>query len=159
MVTALRRAVRARRWHELTGAGSDRGSAVVEFLGISMILLIPLVYLVLTLAKVQSASYAVEGAARDATRAYLIAPDEQTAAERAVAVVRVALLDQGIEPDGGELAVECSAAECLTPEGTVTATVSAAVSLPGVPSAWGESLSVTVSATSTAIVEPLRATP
>lgn len=137
----------------------DRGSAVVEFLGISLILLIPLVYLVLTLAKVQGASYAVEGAARDATRAYLIAPDEQTAAERAVAVVRVALQDQGIEPDAADLAVVCSAAACLTPDETVSATVTTAVSLPGAPAALGEKLSITVSATSTAIVEPLRVAP
>lgn len=148
----------ARRWNRLWSDG-DRGSAVVEFLGISLILLIPLVYLVLTLAKVQGASYAVEGAARDATRAYLIAPDEQTAAERAVAVVRVALQDQGIEPDDAELSVDCSAAACLTPEETVTATVTTAVSLPGAPAALAETLSITVSATSTAIVEPLRVAP
>ena len=53
----------------------DAGNAVVEFLGISLILLIPLVYLVLTLAKVQGASYAVEGAAR----VPLAGPDQHVA--------------------------------------------------------------------------------
>jgi hypothetical protein len=158
MVTTRPGCPGARRWHRVC-RDHDRGSAVVEFLGISLILLIPLVYLVLTLAKVQGASYAVEGAARDATRAYLIAPDEQTAAERAVAVVRVALQDQGIEPDAADLAVVCSAVACLTPEATITATVTTAVSLPGAPAALGEKLSISVSATSTAIVEPLRAAP
>lgn len=158
MVTRSTTRACARRWRQVCSS-DDRGSAVVEFLGISLILLIPLVYLVLTLAKVQGASYAVEGAARDATRAYLIAPDEQAAAERAAAVVQVALQDQGIEPDDADLDVLCSAAKCLTPEGTITATVTTAVALPGAPAALGETLSISVSATSTAIVEPLRVAP
>lgn len=47
----------------------DRGSAMVEFLGAALILLVPLLYLVLVLAQVQSAAFAAEGAARESMRA------------------------------------------------------------------------------------------
>ena len=50
----------------------DSGNAIVEFLGIALILLIPLVYLVLVLARLQAAGYAVQGAAKDAGRAYVL---------------------------------------------------------------------------------------
>ena len=48
---------------------SDEGSAVVEFIFLSLLLLVPIVYLVLALASVQSAAFAAEAVARDASRA------------------------------------------------------------------------------------------
>ena len=51
----------------------DEGSSVIEFLGLAVVLLIPLVYLVLTLARIEAATFATEGAAREAARTYVVA--------------------------------------------------------------------------------------
>ncbi len=46
----------------------DEGSAAVEFLMLTLLLLIPIVYLVLAVFTIQGASFAAAGAARDAAR-------------------------------------------------------------------------------------------
>jgi len=40
----------------------ERGSALVELQGVSLVLLVPLVYLMLTMARIQAASFAAEAA-------------------------------------------------------------------------------------------------
>ena len=116
-------------------ATGDDGSAVVEFLGAALILLVPIVYLVLVLGRLQSAAFAVDGAAREAARTFVAASDTGTAQERAVAAVALALDDQGLPPEdaAGALSLTCSADACLDPGGTVEATVRVDVALPGVP--------------------------
>lgn len=113
----------------------DDGSAVVEFLGAALILLVPVVYLVLVLGRLQSAAFAVDGAAREAARIFVAAPDVETAEVRAVAAVALALGDQGLPTAdaAGALSIACSWDECLEPDGTVDATVRVDVALPGVP--------------------------
>ena len=46
---------------------SDGGSASLEFITAGMILLLPMVYLILTMSQIQGGSFAVEGAARGAS--------------------------------------------------------------------------------------------
>lgn len=131
--TALRRvrdAYRAR----VTDGVADAGSALVEFLGISLVLLVPTVYLVLVLGRVQAATFAAEGAAREAARVYVAAADAEQGAARAVTSVAVALTDQGFDDDpAAALEVRCSADPCLTPGAEVAATVQVRVPLPFVP--------------------------
>lgn len=125
-----------RRWRTVvrTADGGDRGSALVEFLGISLVLLVPIVYLVLVLGRIQAATFATEGAAREAARVYVAADDAQQGSTRAVTAVAVALTDQGFEDDPvGALEVRCSADPCLTPGAEVAATVQVRVPLPFVP--------------------------
>nr|WP_233275945.1 pilus assembly protein [Isoptericola variabilis] len=112
----------------------ERGAAMVEFLGATVILLLPLVYLVLTLAQVQAGTFAVEGAAREAARAVVTASSSAEGAARAQAAVGIALADQGFD-GGGSLRLECSHDPCLTPGGTVATEVRLAVPLPFVPEA------------------------
>ena len=57
---------RSRRWIE-----AEDGSASLEFITAGMLLLLPLVYLVLTMAAIQAGAFAVEGAARQAARVYV----------------------------------------------------------------------------------------
>lgn len=93
----------------------ERGSAVVEFLGVSLVLLVPLVYLVLTMARIQAASFAAEGAAREAGR--LIAQAETMADGVAAAQlgVELAFADQGLDVDAASsLTITCSVPDCLT---------------------------------------------
>lgn len=112
----------------------DRGSAVVEFLGVSLVLLVPVIYLILVLSQVQAASFAAEGAAREAGR--LIAHAQSF--DRGVAAARyaseLAFADQGMTVRGSEvMQVTCQEDPCLTPGAYVHVTVRSEVPLPGMP--------------------------
>lgn len=139
----------------------EEGSAVVEFLGVTLVLLVPLVYLVLVLGRVEAAAFAVEGAARDAARAYVVA-DEEAADAHAEAAVALALADQGFDAGAARsLRVACSGDPCLEPGEDVTATVTVRVPLPFVPPLVRDvvPLEVPVSATRTAVVDAFREAP
>jgi len=122
----------AARRVRLTG---EEGSSVIEFLGLSVVLLIPLVYLVLTLGRLEAAMFATEGAAREAARTYVAADGAQEGAARAVAAVGIALRDQGFDDDPATaLTLTCSEVPCLAPGSDVSALIEVRVPLPFVPS-------------------------
>lgn len=146
----------------------DSGSAVVEFLAGTVLLLIPVVYLTVTLGQLQAATFAVHTAAREAARAAVTTDDPAQGAERARAAVHLAMADQGVTGDA-LVTVTCSADPCRpdpTQMGDVAATVlsaevSVTVALPGVPAFLADRvpLSVPVSATVVTQAEPFRAGP
>ena len=144
-----------RRVRDAGGGPSDAGSAIVEFLGVALLLLVPVVYLVLVLGRLQAATFAVDGAAREAVRAVTTAEDAASANERAAAAVGLALEDQGFDGDVADtLTVECDA-DCLAPGTVVTVRVEVAVPLPGVPG-WLQGvvpLEVPVTAAATGVVD------
>ena len=113
----------------------EAGSALVEFLGTAVLLLVPLVYLVLTVGQVQAGTFAVEGAAREAARAVVTAPSSADGVARAQAAVGLALADQGFDdvPSRDSLTLECSNDPCLAPDGTVGVRVRVEIPLPFVP--------------------------
>lgn len=117
------------RWHH-----DDTGSAVVEFCLLAILLLLPVVYLVLTLGRIQAGAFAAQGAAREAGRAFVTAPDEGSARSRADAAAAIAFADQGFR-DPGRLSIEvdCPASACLAPDQRVTVRSRVLVVLPGVP--------------------------
>ena len=130
----------------------EQGSALVEVTWLSLLLLVPLVYLLLSVFAVQSGSFAVSGAARAAARAYSLAPDEASARARARAAAAVALADHDIAADDAVIDVTCrpDPANCLAPGSLITATVRHQVVLPLVPSALGsQAPSLRVEAAST----------
>ncbi|GAB2978091.1 pilus assembly protein [Actinotalea caeni] len=132
--------------------GPERGSAVVEFLGVSLVLLVPLVYLVLTMARIQAASFAAEGAAREAGR--LIAQAETMADGVAAAQlgVELAFADQGLEVDAASaLTITCSVPDCLTAGEYVSVVVATEVPLPLAPDFLAGTLPTTVSITADAM--------
>lgn len=152
--SVIRRAREAWRVRTENHAG-QQGSAMVEFLGVALILLIPLVYLVVTLGRVQAGAFAAEGAATGAVRALVTAESAAVGATRADAAVRLALTDQGFAPGEGALTLECSASPCLTPGAAVGAVVRVEVPLPLLPDAvrgWVP-LSVPVEAARTGTVD------
>ncbi|WP_421732938.1 pilus assembly protein [Cellulomonas sp.] len=114
--------------------GGDEGSSVVEFLGLSLVLLVPLVYLVLVLGRIEAATFAAEGAAREAARTFVVADHADEGTERALAAVRIALRDQGFDDDPSDaLTLTCSASPCLAPGSDVAARIDVRVPLPFVP--------------------------
>jgi hypothetical protein len=136
----------------------DAGSAVVEFVTLGMLLLLPLVYLVITVGRIQAASFAADGSAREAARAFITARSEAEGERRAAEAVRLGLADQGFDAGDAELGFECTASPCLEPGARVTARVDVQVVLPGIP-AFAERavpLRVTVRAAHVAVVDVFR---
>lgn len=135
----------------------ERGSAIVEFVFLCVVLLIPLVYLVLCLGRLQAGSYAVSAAAREAGRAFVTSEASDSATGRAESAAAIAFEDQGFGGDGG-IEVSCSATPCLTPEASVSVRAEVQVPLPLVPG-FARSvvpLSIPVSSTVTVTVDRFR---
>ncbi|NQX26861.1 TadE family protein [Microbacteriaceae bacterium VKM Ac-2854] len=115
------------------GLHAEQGSAALEFLGVGVILLVPLLYLVLALGSVQSAVMATTSAAREAVR--VVAADGDR--DRVADAVAVAVRDFGIEPDRVRTRVDCDDASCARRDTIVVAAVRTEVSLPFVPAVFG----------------------
>lgn len=110
----------------------ERGSASIEFLGATVILLVPLVYLVIMLAQVQAASFAAESAARDVGRILAQVDEPDAALTTAQRAVEVSFADHGITVDGANsLQISCTQPSCTG--GFATITVSTQVDFPGIP--------------------------
>lgn len=120
-------------------ARTDRGTALVEVTWLSILLLVPLVYVMLAVFSVQRSAFAVTAAARAAGRAFVMAPAEDSALARARAAAAVALRDQRLELDRSSLEVTCTPdpGRCLWPGSVVRVDVSYPVPLPLVPTALG----------------------
>lgn len=92
----------------MTRRRDDRGSAAVELVWLGLLLLVPLIWLVISVFDVQRGSFGVSAAARAAGRAYALAPDDASGQQRAEAVARQALADQGLGDAPLRLWVTCS---------------------------------------------------
>ncbi|MEJ5866117.1 pilus assembly protein [Pseudokineococcus sp. 5B2Z-1] len=123
-----------RRVRDLRG-DADRGSAVVEFVGLGVLLLVPVVYLVIAVAQLQAGAFGAEAGAREAARVIASASGSTSSAARAdaEAVVALALEDQGVDPASARLDVRCDADPCGAGGSLVRTTVQLEVVLPGVP--------------------------
>ena len=123
---------RWRRW-----ASDDEGSASLEFVTAGMILLLPIVYLVLTMAAVQAGALAVEGAARQAVRVFVQADDAAAATSQAERAIEFALADYGLDAASADVTVSCrpKPTQCLSRRGEVTITVGVSIPLPLEPPA------------------------
>lgn len=115
----------------------ERGSALVEVTWLGVLLLIPLVYVVLSVFEVQRGAFAVSAAARSAARAFSLAATPAAGEEAARAAVRVALDDQGLAGQPFDLDIACTPqpGQCLAPGATIEVRVRTHVDLPFVPDA------------------------
>ena len=139
--------------------GGDEGSAIVEFCFLGVLLLLPLTYVLLAVLAVQDSAYAVTAATREAGRAYVTSEPSDDAGARALAAARIALADHGLTIDAADLRLECSAADCREPGGTVSVSLARRVALPFVPALFGRApASVRVSATHLELVDRFRQT-
>jgi hypothetical protein len=85
----------------------EGGSALVELTWLGVLLLVPMLWIMLSVFEVQQGSFGVSSAARSAGRAYALAPNDAIGQARAEAVVRRALDDQGLEGQPFTLRVSC----------------------------------------------------
>ncbi|MCT9624500.1 hypothetical protein HWD94_05100 [Pseudarthrobacter equi] len=142
----------------LQAAGrSEQGSAVVEFTFLALLLMVPLVYFIITVAQMQGGSFAVVGAADQAAKVYVAQADSASAQAAAEQAVGLALADFGHSPDQASMATTCDPADCHAPGTAVTVTVRLSIPLPFVPFQDGVRLSATeVEAAATQIVGRFR---
>ncbi|WP_300343965.1 hypothetical protein [Nesterenkonia sp.] len=130
----------------------ESGSALVEFIGLGTLLLIPAVWFLLAVAQVQAASYAAVGAADQATKMYVAAgvPEPERAA-RSEAAVAAALDDFGLSTEQSQLHRDCSP-NCTSEGAVISHTVEIHVPVPLLPHPPGfEHRLVTVTATASDI--------
>lgn len=124
-----------------SATAGDAGSAIIEFVFVAVVMLVPLVYLVAAVAVAQRTNLAVTTAAREAGRAYATADSAAEAQRRAEVAVRLALDDQGIH-DGATIRVTAAGADCasrrvtpsLRPGAEFAICVTRRAALPGIPS-------------------------
>jgi Flp pilus assembly protein TadG len=129
--------VRAR----LGSDSAERGTAIIEFVFVAVLVMVPLVYLIVAVAVAQRSSLAVTNAAREAGRAFATADTERDALARAQVAARLAMADQGVS-DGPIVRYVAAGTSCdaaaivpqLTPRTKFTVCVTRSFGLPGVPS-------------------------
>lgn len=127
--------------HRLTEGRGQRGSALVEFCWVGLILFIPITWIVLSVFEVQRGAFAVNGAARAAARAYALAPDDATGAARAQAVVDQTLADQGGKEQAGKVHVSCEPFphDCHAGTSLITVRIESGVTIPFLPAVLADS--------------------
>jgi Flp pilus assembly protein TadG len=112
---------------------SQRGSAIVEFQVLAILLLVPLVYVLLAALDVQRTVFGATQAAREAGRIAATTGDEAAARYAAA----LSLQDQGVDPSRATVTFRC--AGCAGPGGEMTVEVSTAVRLPFLPAVLADS--------------------
>ncbi len=130
----------------------DAGSASLEFVTVGMVMLVPLVYLVLTMSAIQAGSFAAVGAARQAARVFAQSARDEDARAAAIRALEFALADHGIDPESADLSISCSPRPdaCLTRQGFVTVTVDLTVTLPLAPTVLTGDFPLAIPLTATA---------
>lgn len=118
----------------------EQGSAIVEIAALTPLLVVPVLFLALTLHRAEQARLAAVTGARDAARAYTTAPTTEAARTRSHAAIAAAFADQGlpgarisitfaVEP-GARCSASSVTAPVLVPGDAVLVCVRAVVALP-----------------------------
>lgn len=107
---------------------SDDGNAPLEFITVGTLLLVPLVYLIISLALIQNSLFAATALAREAARSASIGDDSY-------ATVNQVLSDYGIAKENTEMHIDCEPVACRPGASRTIARVRIAVRLPLVPDA------------------------
>jgi Flp pilus assembly protein TadG len=97
----------------------ESGRASLEFLVVAIFMVLPTMYLGLSLSSLQGASLATESAARNAVRGFVQETTQEKASQRALTAVTVALANHGFT-QVALLERECSLTPCLSPGSVVT---------------------------------------
>jgi hypothetical protein len=126
----------------VAGAHPDDGRAIIEVVFLAVLLLIPVVYILIALLRLQGATLAVSQAARDVGRLIETSGATGVSSQLMHEVAGQDLRDQGISTDQMVLRTTPAGADCTRsdslepsyqPGATYQLCVVAVVSLPGVP--------------------------
>ena len=123
----------------MTRRRDQRGSALVEVTWLGILLVLPVLWIVMSVFQVQRGAFAVSAAARSAARAYALAPDDESGLVRARTAARLALDDQGVHGVTPDVRVTCTpySGDCHQGTSVITVSVHSRVVLPLMPSALG----------------------
>ena len=113
--------------------GDDEGSAVIEFLLVGVVLLVPILIFVGVLAQAQAAAFAAVAAAQQGSQVLATQPAGEVSTAQVQAAAALPAADQGF--DDGEVAVSvtCSDGACEEAGATATVTAVATIRLPRIP--------------------------
>ena len=114
----------------------DDGNAMVEFVYLAIVLMIPLVYVLITVFQVQRAAFGTTEAARQAGRAFARADSVGQGQRSGQAAAALALKDQGVT-SGASTRFTCGG-PCLSPGSSITVTVTYFVKLPVLGRVFGD---------------------
>lgn len=126
----------------------DEGNAIVEFVYLAVLLMVPLVYVLLTVFRVQGAAYAVSSAAREAGRVFATSDVIDEARPRALVAAQIVMRDSNLPLAEEHLRIVCSSDPCLSPGSRVNVVIVYDVSLPLLPRLFGGRALATVQVTS-----------
>lgn len=147
---------------------NDDGNAILEFVALTLALMIPLAYIMLAVFAVQDSAYGVTEAAREAGRAFVTA-DSASAYDRACVAAAIALehkLDKPFDcetqlhvrytcPDDSPYPCQ----QALEPGNTIHVEIDAKMSLPLVPTSLvGDRIGISLHASHDEVVDVFRAT-
>ena len=127
---------------------AQSGNAIVEFVYLAVLLMVPLVYVLITVFRVQAASYAVSSAAREAGRVYATSSNIDEADGRAFAAARMVMADSNLPLDSDQLRITCSTRPCLQPGSQVDVVMNYNVALPLVPRFFSDRAPASIHVTS-----------
>lgn len=117
----------------MTGESAEEGSALVEFVWLAILLMVPLIYVVITAVTIQRNAFGLTAAARDAGRAYATAGSDSLGERRAERAVELAMRDQGVPWAPSGRIVTCDHGCDYSPGSQFTITIHTRVVLPIVP--------------------------
>jgi hypothetical protein len=101
------------------------------------LLMVPLVYVLITVFQVQRAAFGTTEAARQGARAYERAGEDVLGEQRARDAITLALKDQRVS-DAPQVGFDCQGRSCFGPGGRVKVTVTYWVPLPVLGSVFGD---------------------
>ena len=125
-------------------SGAERGEATIEFIGLTAIVVLPLIYLIVAIASLQSCAMCVQSAAVSVAQVYARSGDWEVAQAQAKLIAQ----DYGLEYP---LDVEVKCGKCQVGD-SLTVTVVGRPNVPGMPFSWASNLSVPISKTFATVV-------
>ncbi len=127
-----------------TSPRGEGGSALIEVIVIGVGILVPIGYLALAAATVQSAAFASQQGVREAARAFSSAATVREGGRQAEAAAELAFSDHGLDLPSDALRIVCSGGSCLAPGSGVEVEIAWSVPLPWLPAPIAGDAPVTV---------------
>jgi Flp pilus assembly protein TadG len=131
---------------------AEAGSAIVEFVFLAVLLLVPLFYVVMVLARLQAGAYAVSAATREAGRAYVTAAVPTQASARARSAAGLAFANQGFASKEATISIGCDGTPCMRPDGRIRITATVSVPMPLVPAFFSGTVPLQIPVSATHVV-------
>lgn len=111
----------------------DDGSAVVEFILVGVVLLVPILIFVGVLAQAQAAAFAAVAAAQQGAQVLATQPAGEVATAQVQTAAMLPATDQGFDDGEVVVSVTCSDGSCQEAGATATVTAVATIELPRIP--------------------------